>query len=232
MKKIIKINNNMQLTNLIYSFVIGIFIIFFIYFFTRELLFLLFWTIVLVIGSYFSYKIDIKKQADAVTQVIINEDNLVLVYKDKTKKIIYKNDIKLFEILLNCSENLSYYNFFTTSVEGNVNISLVNGENINFEIYKQVSVGNYKCNYKLILFSIENKNAIPNFSYEITGNSQLIKDDIEYYKINKKRLPRKFVYEYELKNASFQRRFATIMLPILCILGFLSLIFSIIINLK
>lgn len=41
------------------------------------------------------------------------------------------------------------------------------------------------CKYELILFSIENKNDIPNFSYEITGNSQLIRDDIEYYKLYK-----------------------------------------------
>ena len=92
-----------------------------------------------------------------------------------------------------------------------------------------MAVGNYKCNYKLILFCLDNKDAIPNFSYDIIGNSQLIKDDIEYYKTNKKRLPRKTVYEYELKNASFQRKFAVIMLPILMILGFSSLIFTLII---
>ena len=43
------------------------------------------------------------------------------------------------------------------------------------------------------------------------------KEDIEYYKVHKKHLPRKYVYKYELKNASFQRKFALIILPILCI---------------
>jgi uncharacterized membrane protein len=96
MRKIIKINNSMQLMNLICLFVIGLFIIFLIYYFTRELSFLLFWIIVLVVGSYSSYKIDIKKQAEAVTQIIINEDNLILVYKNKTYKLSSgKNKVEL-----------------------------------------------------------------------------------------------------------------------------------------
>ena len=167
-----------------------------------------------------------------VTKIIINENDIILVYKNKTTKTIPKDSIKSFNVLLNSSENLSYYKFFTTSIEGNVNIELLNGSSINFEIYKQVSVGNYNCNYNSILYTIQNAKAIPNFSYEISGNSQLIKEDIEYYKVHKKHLPRKYVYKYELKNASFQRKFALIILPILCILGLLSLIFAIIIKIK
>jgi hypothetical protein len=232
MKRIIKINNDMQLTNLICLFVIGLFIIFLVYYITKELPFLLFGVIVLVVGSYFSYKTDIKQQADAVTKIIINNDNLVLVYKNKTIKNISKNNIKSFKVTLNCDEALSYYKFFVTYTKGNVYIGLNDGDDVKFDIFQQFSVGNYICNYKLILFALEQENAIPNFSYTIDGNSQLIKDDIEYYKINKKRLPRKSVYEYELKNASFQRKFVLLMIPVLCILGLLSLIFAIIINLK
>jgi len=232
MKKTIKINNNMTFINLICFFFIGLIIIFITYSFTKELFFLLFWLVVLIIGSFFSYRIDIKEQAIAVTKIIINENKIILVYKNKTTKTISKDSIKSFNVLLNSSENLSYYKFFTTSIEGNVNIELLNGSSINFEIYKQVSVGNYNCNYNLILYTIQNAKAIPNFSYEISGNSQLIKEDIEYYKVHKKHLPRKYVYKYELKNASFQRKFALIILPILCILGFLSLIFAIIIKIK
>ena len=81
------------------------------------------------------------------------------------------------------------------------------------------------CKYELILFSIENKNDIPNFSYEITGNSQLIRDDIEYYKINKKRLPRKAVKEYRLKHTFFARKLSFIFS--ICLLSLILLLMAI-----
>ena len=108
MKKTIKINNNMTFINLICSFFIGLIIIFITYSFTKELFFLLFWLLVLIIGSFFSYRIDIKEQAIAVTKIIINENDIILVYKNKTTKTISKDSIKSFNVLLNSSENLSY----------------------------------------------------------------------------------------------------------------------------
>lgn len=124
-----------------------------------------------------------------VSEILIYDESIVLVYKIKGKEVerkeISKNNIKNFKITTSANivrlRKGSY-----TEVRNTINIKTKDEEIVFSATAENLLFG---CPYQLILDLIKYSNNIPNFNYKTRGTDIYAKKDIEYYCQHGKRIP-------------------------------------------
>ena len=171
----------------------------------------------------------IKNKTEYVSDIIISADYIELIYKKKQKETkrtrILKEDIEVFEAIVNINKinsgKTSYV--YCNSI---VTIKLKNKNQIQF--LQDSSNKLWGSPYKFILDLIKNSIEIPNFKYQIEGNYEFAKKDIENYSIYKKRLPFSEQLKYEYKSQPKIIKIIYLILIFilignLCFMGYLSM---------
>lgn len=171
----------------------------------------------------------IKNKTEYVSDIIISADYIELIYKEKQKETkrtrILKDDIEVFEAIVTINKvnsgKTSY--IYCNSV---VTIELKNRCQIQF--LQNSSNQLWGSPYKFILDLIKNSIEIPNFKYQINGNYEFAKKDIENYSIYKKQLPFSEQLKYDYKSQPKIIKIIYLILIFilignLCFMGYLSM---------
>ena len=134
---------------------------------------------------------EVMKKGQYVSDLIITDSYLQLVYKEKGKitevRTLENFDIKSFKVDVHINV-VHIGRRRSAEVTNYVTIKLKSGEDISFEATPS-ALAFSMCAYKFILELIKVSNNIPNFSYKIFTDEESFKDDIKYFAQHGKRMP-------------------------------------------
>lgn len=123
-----------------------------------------------------------------VSEIIIDEKILTVIYKrgktERTSKI-FLDDIESVDVLLNAN-NVKTGNTISLFCETIVSIKIKNGQTIFFTENPTASFS--FCNYAFMLRLLDISKYLPNFTFQVNGNSEVAKLDVENYALKGKRL--------------------------------------------
>lgn len=143
----------------------------------------------------------IGNKSEYVSDMIISSEYIELVYKQKQKEIrrtrLSRNDIELFEVIANIDKRSSGR---TCYIQSNTIVTIELKDKNQIQFSQDSSYILCGSPYKFILDLIKNSREIPNFKYEINGNYEFAKKDIEHYRIYKKRLSYIEQLKHDYKN--------------------------------
>lgn len=143
-------------------------------------------TIIVILWNAFS-------KEEHVSELVLTDEELIIVHRSgasKTYEKIKQREISSVHAVLEANEevtksmkSISIQRFCLTTVE----INLFNGNKI---IFEEIPFDlTCFCLYGFMLRLIPFAAQLPNFTYEVNGNWELAKKDIEYYTKYGKRLP-------------------------------------------
>ena len=153
---------------------------------------------------------NVSNKEEYVSDMEITGRDLTLIYKQKRKfigkEVIPLKDIKSFHVILN--SNISSVGTKTKVVFSNtyVSIQTVNGV-INFEENSNAKFT--FCGYSFMLNLLKIAYYIPHFSYEVKGNADSVKEDVEYFAIHGKKMPFIKRFKSDWKKMKAGEKFAT-----------------------
>ena len=129
-----------------------------------------------------------KSEEEYVSELILDDCSLTLVYKNHTnerKKKILLSDINSFNVVLNAN-NAKTGKTVSLFCETIVTINTKSSKKISFRETPTASFA--FCNYAFMLRLLDIAKYLPNFKYEVKGNSETTKLDIANYALHGKRL--------------------------------------------
>ncbi len=152
--------------------------------------------------------------------MIFTDDEIILVAKvfdkEKYRKIIKKDEIKLFNLAINAHVTVSGKHRYI-SIKARIKILLENDKKINFEVDSSTrAAGSIK---DFIFELIKLSPQIPNFKYRIQDETKYVKKEIEYFIQHGKKMP----WLVKLKVSSFAEK---LKLAFICVC-FFPMLFSI-----
>ena len=128
-------------------------------------------------------------EEEYVSELILDDNSLKILYKGKnsehTEEILL-NDIRSVDVLLNAN-NVRTGKSTSLFCETIVTISIKSGEEISFTENPTASFS--FCSYAFMLRLLDIARYLPNFRYEVEGNSEVAKLDVQNYAQYGKRLP-------------------------------------------
>jgi len=145
-----------------------------------------------------------------VSDMEITAKDLTLIYKKKRKflgkEVIPLKDIKSFHVVLN--SNISNVGTKTKVVfsDTKVTIKTVNGT-ITFEENSNAKFT--FCSYSFMLNLLKIAYYIPYFTYEVKGNAESVKEDVEYFAIHGRKMPFITRFKSDWKKMKPSGKFAT-----------------------
>lgn len=123
-----------------------------------------------------------------VSEMLLTDRTLTLVYRNREQGdiVIDLDNIKSIHAKLEAN-NVRTSRSSTLFCETNVTIQTKTGKFFHFS--ENPTANLFQCSYAFLLRLIDNSRFLPNFTYEIQGNSEETKEDIKYYAQYGKRLP-------------------------------------------
>ena len=173
----------------------------------------------------------INKVQETLTQISILPDTIKLIFKKNgqiTKTIdVLKKDIKSFNMEIFAEQKQALNQAFQIKTSYELNISRFNNSNI--QIKEKVEDPLAKSEYNGYLGFIYNilkySEHIPNFEFNLTTNSNVIKEEVDYYKKHKKIMHLTKRIQLENQQFSAYLKFIFVLFILLTIIGPVLIIF-------
>lgn len=162
-----------------------------------------------------------------VSDLILSNKDLTLIYKQKRKvigkEVIPLKDIKSFRAVLNANISEAGTRTKIIFADTHVTIKTVNGV-ISFEENSNAKFA--FCSYAFMLNLMKIAYYIPHFTYEVKGNAESVKEDIQYFAIHGRKMPFMQRFKSDWKKMKSGGKFATCIVIFfvflsLCGLGYL-----------